>query len=452
MIFEGQAGDPRPAVQALELWLTDLDHLQKILDDGGLGELSNGERVGYLQRLEQGRNRLALIDHAIIADCVAHDLPGELAQTSMIRVLTQALRISVGEASRRVLAAGQVGERVSMTGQRMDPVRPVLAAAQRCGDVTPEQVHIIAKGLAAVDRAGFDPADIAAGEQILTDAAVQVGPKDLQGLTDRFVDAINPDGSRPREELNADRRFLLMRPTKDGAYRGEFRLTGALGAKLEAVLSPLSRPRLDPTGKQADPRTFGQRRHDALEDVCDRLLRSGSLPDSGGTPATVIVTIGMEELMDRTGYGRTTDGTLLSTAEVLRLANQAHILPTVLTQSGAVLEMGRSRRVATPTQTLALIARDSGCSFPACDHPPEFCERHHITEWVDGGLTNLDNLTLLCRFHHHNFANHGWTCTLNDDGLPQWTPPWWVDRNRKPMINTRIIARRFNPSRQPQRT
>jgi hypothetical protein len=444
MIFEGEAGDPRPVVQALELWLTDLDHLQKILDDGGLGDLSNAERVGFLQRLEQGRNRLAVLDHVIIADCVAHDLAGELAQSSMTRVLTQALRISVGEASRRVQAAEQVGDRVGMTGQRLDPRRPVLAAAQRAGDVTPEQVHIIAKGLAGVDRAGFDPADITAGEQILTRAALEVGPKDLQGLTDRVVEAINPDGSRPREELHADRRFFDLRPTPDGMYRGEFRLTGTAGAKLQAVLGPLAKPRIDPTTQQEDLRHHGQRRHDALEDVCDRLLRAGTLPDSGGTPATVIVTVSLQDLTERTGYGRTTDGTLLPTAEVLQLADQADILPTVLTPTGAVLAMGRSRRVATPTQTLALIARDSGCSFPGCDHPPEWCERHHIVDWIDGGMTNLDNLTLLCRFHHHNFASRGWTCAMNTDGLPAWTPPRWIDRDQKPRINTRITTQQLS--------
>jgi hypothetical protein len=63
MILGGQADDARPAVQALDAWLTDLDHLQKILDDGGLGGFSNDERVAYLQRLEQGRNKMALLDH-----------------------------------------------------------------------------------------------------------------------------------------------------------------------------------------------------------------------------------------------------------------------------------------------------------------------------------------------------------------------------------------------------
>src|SRR6478609_4407233 len=249
MIFDGQT--PRPT--ALRLALAERaalsEHLVKLAEDGGLDELDDQEYVAFLQDVERDDNKTALLQHALIRNGVARDLPGTLCQSSMTRVLTQALRISVGEATRRVRAAEQVGDRVGITGQPMDPVRPVLAAAQRRGDVTPEQVHIIAKGLAAVDRAGFDPADIAIGEQLLTDAAVTVGPKDLQGLTDRVVDAINPDGSRPRDELNADRRFFHLRPTSDGAYRGEFRLTGALGAKLEAILGPLAKPRLDPTGE-----------------------------------------------------------------------------------------------------------------------------------------------------------------------------------------------------------
>ena len=81
-----------------------------------------------------------------------------------------------------------------------------------------------------------------------------------------------------------------------------------------------------------------------------------------------------------------------------------------------------------------------GCSFPACAHPPQHCERHHIREWINGGLTNLNNLTLLCAHHHHNFLARGWTCHINTDGIPEWTPPKWVDREQKPIINTRIQA------------
>jgi len=43
---------------------------------------------------------------------------------------------------------------------------------------------------------------------------------------------------------------------------------------------------------------------------------------------------------------------------------------------------------------MALIARDAGCSFPGCTHPASWCERHHILDWILGGLTDLDNLTI----------------------------------------------------------
>ena len=225
-------------------------------------------------------------------------------------------------------------------------------------------------------------------------------------------------------------------------------MTGAVGAKLRAVLSPLAAPRPQTVvledGREVsepDPRHHGQRMHDALEEVCDRLLRSGTLPDTGGIPSTVILTIPEADLAAQARWGVTSDGTVLSADTARRLADQAEVWPTVVTRRGVVLRMGRTRRLATPGQTVALIARDGGCSFPGCQRPPEWCERHHVVAWVDGGPTDLDNLTLLCAYHHHNFAGRGWTCRMID-GLPAWTPPKWVDPQQRPLTNTRITARR----------
>jgi hypothetical protein len=92
----------------------------------------------------------------------------------------------------------------------------------------------------------------------------------------------------------------------------------------------LAKRRVD-AGGEVDARTYGQRSHDALEDLCDRLLRAGGVPDAGGVPATVIVTIDADDLTKRVGSGRTADGTVLSTAKVLQVANSAEIIPTVLT-------------------------------------------------------------------------------------------------------------------------
>lgn len=110
--------------------------------------------------------------------------------------------------------------------------------------------------------------------------------------------------------------------------------------------------------------------HDALEDVCDRLLRSGTPPDSGGTPATVVVTITLEDLLDRLGHGRTSDGAPISAAQVLDLAEQADVVPALVNRAGAVLSLGRTRRIATPSQTWALVARDGGAASPVATGLP----------------------------------------------------------------------------------
>ena len=170
-------------------------------------------------------------------------------------MLTQALRISPSEANRRVRAAEQLGERVSQTGQPLAPVRPSLAAAQRDGAVTPEQAAVVLTGLAKVDRVGYDPAEVAAGERELTDLARVFGPKDLQVCVDRFVDCLDPDGSKPEDELVEDRRYVSLTRRRDGGWDGELHLTGALGAKRQAVLSTLAKPRANPV---VDDRTRGR--------------------------------------------------------------------------------------------------------------------------------------------------------------------------------------------------
>ena len=127
------------------------------------------------------------------------------------------------------------------------------------------------------------------------------------------------------------------------------------------------------------------------------------------------------------------------------LADQADIAFCLTNTKGAVLDLYRSRRIASPAQTLALYARDRGCSFPGCQLAPSRCERHHVISWWDGGDTNLGNLTLVCSFHHHQFAKRGWHCQINTDGLPEWIPPKWIDPRQRPIINHRILISTWDP-------
>ena len=125
-----------------------------------------------------------------------------------------------------------------MTGQPLEPLRPHLARAQRGGEVSAENADLVVRALAPITRRGFDPDLIDAGEQLLAGFAAQFEPKELRQLARKVVDAIDPDGTLPDEQLQQDRRFFRMRPTKDGGYTGEFRLTGRLRGETASPAAP----------------------------------------------------------------------------------------------------------------------------------------------------------------------------------------------------------------------
>jgi hypothetical protein len=56
------------------------------------------------------------------------------------------------------------------------------------------------------------------------------------------------------------------------------------------------------------------------------LLRSGQLPASGGTPATVLVTMTVEQLESRTRLVTTGHGGQLTVSQALRLAGEQALL------------------------------------------------------------------------------------------------------------------------------
>jgi hypothetical protein len=110
-------------------------------------------------------------------------------------------------------------------------------------------------------------------------------------------------------------------------------------------------------------------------------------------------------------------------------------MSVLLDPTGGVLNYGRSHRIAPPALRCAVYARDEGCSFPGCDHPASWCQVHHLLAWVDGGETSIDNLALLCTYHHREFNLRGWTGTMIN-GIPHWIPPHWIDPDQTPQRNT----------------
>lgn len=418
----------------------ELEQLITGVESGRLAELEDAELLGFAQGFERLRNLLPRVDHAIVGACNGSELASRVLRRTTHGLLTEILRISPIEARRRVSAAEALAPRHSMLGEVRPAQYPRLGDLARTGGPSTEVVTIAVQCLTRLKVKFFaNPAELDWAEEQLCASAAQLGPVEFRQVAATITDVLFPDGLLDDEQVH-DARDLTLTRLDDGSYRVEGRLTGTCGAMWSAILSPLSAPRPeDPSGK--DHRTAGQRRHDGLAEAARRLLNAGGLPDSGGTPCTVVAVTSIQDLLNRTGHATTSDGQRISITELLKIADQAELLPTILTKSGTPLTMGRSLRTATKYQTMALYARDGGCSFPGCDHPPEWCDRHHIVYWRDGGKTDINNLTLLCDYHHDKFETKGWTCQLNTGGLPEWVPPKWIDPDQKPLINTRITQR-----------
>jgi hypothetical protein len=111
------------------------------------------------------------------------------------------------------------------------------------------------------------------------------------------------------------------------------------------------------------------------------------------------------------------------------LACNPVIRTVLLTPNGAVLDLGRTQRLASARQRTALLARDGGCIIPGCTVPGDGCEAHHVVPWDAGGPTDVDNLVLLCDRHHSETHQRTWEVHMVA-GVPWVRLPSWMDRTR----------------------
>jgi hypothetical protein len=152
----------------------------------------------------------------------------------------------------------------------------------------------------------------------------------------------------------------------------------------------------------------------------------GALPSTGlpGLPASGAASLtpgGLARLQD----------TLLRYAVSLLSgpAGLASYLRTQLTggffpSASLPLDLGQPTEQVPPHLRRAVVKRDRRCSFPGCAAPPVRCHVHHVIPRSQGGPTRLDNLTLLCAFHHLIAVHRwGWTLQLHADGTTTATSP-----------------------------
>ena len=170
------------------------------------------------------------------------------------------------------------------------------------------------------------------------------------------------------------------------------------------------------------------------------MKRIGLRPDEDDQPSGIapavprpLILIPLDEHINiMKGHGNDvilglTDGTTMTGAEFLQ-QNFGDVLEVAMfhPQEGPV-NLYDTQRFANQKQRDLARATMPTCPVPDCRHAADNCEVHHITAWSKGGLTNMDNLAMLCRYHNR---------TNDDDpskphrgrvenirGTPMWRSP-----------------------------
>ena len=370
--------------------------------------MSTADKAIALTELVRAESQLAELRLRILAD--AGDLARETAAKDAAGWLAQVTRTRFTDARADLALASA-----------LDRDRPMVAAAMREGSVTLAQAHVIHRAISALP-ASVDADTVARAEAHLVGQAGEFGPKELGRIGRRILDVVAPEIAEAVEaarlgdlEANAaDLTRLTMRRLGDGTTRISGRVPDATATRFATCLEAFANPRLqrangagDPVAQVTYPKRLGQAFTQFLEAV-----DPARLPLHGGDATTLIVTIPLASLQadlaaaDLIGAGLVPGDDLtggrITAAQARRLACTANILPAVLGGDSLPLDLGRTRRLFSPTQRKALLVRDKTCRAESCDVPGVWCEAHHRCDpWSKGGRTDLDEGELLCGHHHH---------------------------------------------------
>ncbi len=292
----------------------------------------------------------------------------------------------------------------------VDPESPagIVWAAVRAGSVSASLATAV---LREVDRLVplLREEAVPTVTRALLDLGVEWGPVVMRRLRPRLLAEYGLAGVLDDVQERLTPAARLSAPLVESGDLTEYQLlmTPEQAAALEAAIGPLSAPAPNEETGERDHRPAGQRRVEALSEVCRRssALDAQNGPDgAGGAAAAVHVTVALEDLQARTGCGEVigsqATGTILSPEVLRRVCCEADLIPHVLGTAGEDLDLGRVVRLFTRAQRRRLWRRDRGCTYPGCGAPAAWTKAHHVVHWVDAGVTDVINAALLCQRHH----------------------------------------------------
>jgi hypothetical protein len=303
-------------------------------------------------------------------------------------------------------------------------------------------------------------------QQLLPQAERRTPDRMAKALKDLRAN-VDPDGANQAEIDANDEQHIRFTPVGEGVVVKGW-LSNETYAQIRTALEQVvdgwyrdgelpdeDRIECDGDTRAAD-RTKRQRQAHlhalALAQICTDALESGALGTHHGLLPRVTVSGSLDRLDVGLGGelllpGHDTPAVVIPDA-FRRFLCDAEITPIITANPSAplgpidlvlreanepFLYVGRDYRVVPPRVRRALEHRDQHCAFPGCHVNVRRCRAHHVQHWEKGGLTDLDNLVLVCERHHRSVHEGGWTvravgCDPRLPGYWQFDPP--PDRHR----------------------
>ena len=307
----GKQGQPSSVTEVLGMLDRALDFLNGT-DAACLPPAVQAETLRALERAEAKHTAALAGVLAAFAGQAAYESDGQGSAGTWLRWQTRVTRGA---------AAGAVG------WVRRIAAHPVIGAALAAGELSQSWARHLC---AWTDRL---PEGARGGADEILAAAARSGVDlaGLAGLAQEMYERTHRDPDGGGDGFAG--RLLWLDTTLGGAGRLTGDLTPGCSAALSAVLDSLSK-RAGPE----DLRTAAQRRHDALEEACRRLIAAGMLPARAGQPTQVQVHLTLSQLRDLPGASaaeaawaaaRATAPGWLTGPEADAAACDATVVPTV---------------------------------------------------------------------------------------------------------------------------
>jgi hypothetical protein len=378
--------------------------------------LTDEEQAELVRELGRAEARVAALKFKVLAAAEKFQTARRAGAASTGQWAARLSRDDAAETQRQVALAGRL-ERRTATQQ-----------ALATGQISTAKADIIVRADTQLPPT-VTPGQRATVEAALLDKARTMSPSTLRRAARRAIEAVEPDEVDAHEErLLRDEEAaaraktrLTLHDNADGTVTGHFTVPTLQGHLLRKILDTMTAPRRarlgasraqagDPQGPDTD---WSHARGAAFCELLEHLPTDHLHPR---TAATLVVTVDEEVLRSRLAAAGLDTGDKISAGEARRLACGAGIMPAVLGGRSEVLDLGRSKRLFSDQQRVAIGINHETCAADGCERPFAWCELHHRRPWGRLGPTDLAEGIPLCSFHHRRIHDDGFLHRRLPDG------------------------------------